>query len=79
MRFLIFLMGFLLLVYLIYEGIRGNIVNTEPGAIAGFLYYLAGIVHYKVTVNLVMVFYLCAILLAVLLIFIGMAGGKPER
>lgn len=79
MRFLIFLMGFLLLAYLIYEGIRGNIVNTEPGAIAGFLYYVAGIVHYKVTVNLVLIFYLLAMLLAITLIFIGMAGGKPEK
>lgn len=63
--------GFLLLIYFAFEGITGNILNTEPGAIAGFIYWIADKMHRTVSVNLVMLFYTIGILIA----FMMMIGG----
>jgi hypothetical protein len=77
MKFFTFLLGVLLLLYLFYEGIIGNIANTEPGAVAGAVYWFAGIFHYNVTANLVLLFYIIALMVGLALVLIGL-GGKSE-
>lgn len=70
--------GFFLFIYLVWEGITNNIMHTEPGAVASFVYWIAGAMHQTVSVNLVMLFYVIALLIAVFMVIGGIILARED-